>query len=107
MRNSYDSLADGCLEELLQKNAEGGDVFTMLETAAGKATEGPIYEFWKQIHVVPVWVDKEQIIRGQDVFYRYGGAALTGLCYQSLLGGLAAQRITETLGMRTASPCSL
>lgn len=33
-------------------------------------------------------VDWEQIARGQDVFYRYGGPALTGLCFQSLLGGM-------------------
>ncbi|RAL66063.1 hypothetical protein DID88_005723 [Monilinia fructigena] len=35
--------------------------------------------------------------RGQDVFYRYGGAALTGLAYQSLLGGMGAARVTEVL----------
>lgn len=42
-------------------------------------------------------VDWEQIARGQDVFYRYGGANLTGLAYQSLLGGMGAARVVETL----------
>jgi len=46
---------------------------------------------------VPPWVDWEQIRRGQDVFYRYGGANLTGLAYQSLLGGMGAARVVETL----------
>lgn len=46
---------------------------------------------------VPDWVDWEQIARGQDVFYRYGGANLTGLAYQSLLGGMGAARVVETL----------
>lgn len=46
----------------------------------------------------PPWpVDWAQIARGQDVFYRYGGANLTGLAYQSLLGGMGAARVVETL----------
>lgn len=46
---------------------------------------------------MPEWVDWAQIERGQDVFYRYGGACLTGLAYQSLLGGMGAARVVETL----------
>lgn len=42
-------------------------------------------------------MDWDQIARGQDVFYRYGGANLTGLAYQSLLGGMGAARVVETL----------
>ncbi|GAB7352807.1 hypothetical protein MBLNU459_g3424t2 [Dothideomycetes sp. NU459] len=58
----------------------------------------PILErFWKEVNTVPSWVDWEQIARGQDVFYRYGGANLTGLAYQSLLGGMGAARVVETL----------
>lgn len=53
--------------------------------------------FWKEITTVPPWVDWDQIKRGQDVFYRYGGACLTGLAYQSLLGGMGAARVVETL----------
>ncbi|SMQ46662.1 unnamed protein product [Zymoseptoria tritici ST99CH_3D7] len=54
-------------------------------------------EFWKEINIVPEWVDWAQLERGQDVFYRYGGACLTGLAYQSLLGGMGAARVVETL----------
>lgn len=54
-------------------------------------------ELWDQVNAVPEWVDWDQIARGQDVFYRYGGACLTGLAYQSLLGGMGAARVVETL----------
>lgn len=52
---------------------------------------------WDEVTTIPEWVDWDQIERGQDVFYRYGGAALTGLAYQSLLGGMGAARTIETL----------
>ena len=45
-------------------------------------------DFWKEVNRVPSWVDWDQIARGQDCFYRYGGPALTGLAFQSLLGGM-------------------
>lgn len=54
-------------------------------------------KFWEDVNAVPDWVDWAQIQRGQDVFYRYGGACLTGLAYQSLLGGMGAARVVETL----------
>ncbi|KAK5175029.1 uncharacterized protein LTR77_000165 [Saxophila tyrrhenica] len=56
-----------------------------------------LQRFWTEVNTVPPWVDWEQIRRGQDVFYRYGGACLTGLAYQSLLGGMGAARVVETL----------
>lgn len=43
---------------------------------------------WADVNTVPPWVCWEQIGRGQEVFYRYGGPALTGLAFQSLLGGM-------------------
>ena len=54
-------------------------------------------KLWDQVNTVPDWVDWEQIQRGQDTFYRYGAAAITGLAFQSLLGGMGAARVTETL----------
>lgn len=56
-----------------------------------------LHELWEEVNHVPPWVDWDQIKRGQDVFYRYGGPALTGLTYQSLLGGMGAARVVETL----------
>ena len=31
-------------------------------------------KLWAEVNTVPSWVDWEQIARGQDVFYRYGGS---------------------------------
>ena len=36
-------------------------------------------ELWAEVNTVPEWVDFEQIARGQEVFYRYGGVALTAV----------------------------
>ena len=54
-------------------------------------------QLWTEVNTIPDWVDWAQIERGQNVFYRYGGPALTGLTYQSLLGGMGAARVVETL----------
>ncbi|KAK4507799.1 hypothetical protein PRZ48_001534 [Zasmidium cellare] len=70
------------LYAVLKDNAEGDEL---------------LQRFWREVHTVPEWVDWAQIERGQDVFYRYGGACLTGLAYQSLLGGMGAARVVETL----------
>ena len=45
-------------------------------------------DLWGAINDVPCWVDWNQIARGQDCFYRYGGAILTGLAFHSLVGGM-------------------
>ncbi|KAF5703336.1 4-hydroxyacetophenone monooxygenase [Fusarium mundagurra] len=62
-------------------------------------TEHPkLQELWDKVNTTPDWVDWDQIARGQDVLYRYGGAAFTGLTYQSLVGGTAGARVAEVLG---------
>ena len=71
------------------------DLYAILRDHA--ETDATLQRFWKEVNTVPEWVDWEQIGRGQDVFYRYGGANLTGLAYQSLLGGMGAARVVETL----------
>ena len=71
------------------------DLFLLLKE---NATKDPVLlQFWAEIHTVPSWIDWGQLARGQDVFYRYGGAALTGLAFQSLLGGMGNSRVVETL----------
>ncbi|KAI8934846.1 hypothetical protein NX059_008525 [Plenodomus lindquistii] len=71
------------------------DLYALLEEH--HATDEKLDELWQQIQTVPEWVNWEQIERGQDVFYRYGGPAFVGLTYQSLLGGMGAARVVETL----------
>ncbi|KAF5589842.1 flavin-binding monooxygenase-like family [Fusarium subglutinans] len=62
-------------------------------------TEHPkLQKLWEEVNTTPDWVDWDQIARGQDVLYRYGGAAFTGLTYQSLVGGTAGARVAEVLG---------
>ena len=71
------------------------DLYILLRDNASK--DHKLNELWTEVNTVPEWVDWKQIARGQDVFYRYGGAAFTGLAYQSLLGGMGAARVVETL----------
>lgn len=64
------------------------DLFILLRDNAEK--DEKLGELWEQVNTVPDWVDWDQIARGQEVFYRYGGPSLTGLAYQSLLGGMVS-----------------
>jgi hypothetical protein len=127
MKFSYDVLAEECLDRLnvisppqkgtLPRNdttrnalssvpgteeekkeplpAPKRDLYALLEEH--HESDPKLVELWRQVHTVPEWVDWEQVARGQDVFYRYGGPALTGLTFQSLLGGMGAARVVETL----------
>lgn len=53
------------------------DLYELLEKHA--ATDTKIGRLWDEIHTVPDWVDWEQIEKGQKVFYRYGGPAITAV----------------------------
>ncbi|KAF1991398.1 hypothetical protein K402DRAFT_322482 [Aulographum hederae CBS 113979] len=125
MKHTYDVLGEECLKRLneisppprsalprnnglyAEKTAESTvdqedapppaprDLYILLRDNAEK--DPKLRELWEEINTIPDWVDWKQIERGQDVFYRYGGANLTGLAYQSLLGGMGAARVVETL----------
>lgn len=121
LKFSCDTLADECLEILdkispparpglprnrereaeQDKKTESGDpapardLYILLRDNVDK--DEKLQKLWKQVNTVPDWVDWEQIERGQDTFYRYSAAAITGLAFQSLLGGMGAARVTETL----------
>ena len=71
------------------------DLYVLLQDH--KESDELLQRFWREVTTVPEWVDWEQIRRGQDTFYRYGAANFTGLAYQSLLGGMGAARVVETL----------
>ena len=46
------------------------------------ASEDPkLIEMWNQVNTTPEWVDWDQIGRGQEVFYRYAGVAMTAVCF--------------------------
>ncbi|KAF1997884.1 hypothetical protein P154DRAFT_269255 [Amniculicola lignicola CBS 123094] len=127
MKHKYDVLAEECLERLneispptspylprnnshqtpvLDPQSMGEekkevlpmpqrDLYALLEEH--QASDPKLSQLWEEVNTVPPWVDWGQIERGQDVFYRYGAPALTGLAWQSLLGGMGAARVVETL----------
>ncbi|KAJ0124954.1 tat pathway signal sequence [Diaporthe amygdali] len=71
------------------------DLYALLEQH--QASDPKLNELWTQVHTVPSWVDWDQIKRGQDVFYRYGGPSIVSLTFQSLVGGMGGWRVVETL----------
>lgn len=99
LKFSYDTLADECLERLdiisppfskeLPRNQsrrpikEGSDpppkrdLYELLKNHHSE--DEKLDQLWKEVNTVPEWVDWDQIVRGQDVFYRYGGPALTAV----------------------------
>ena len=101
MKYSYDTLGEECLNRLdeispptsaaLPRNQsrfpekENGepapkrDLYKLLEDHS--STDEKLGELWKEVNTIPDWVDWEQIERGQEVFYRYGGPALTAASY--------------------------
>ena len=100
LRHQSDTLADRAFLELnlLPKQ----DAFTSLERAILDPRNTACIELWNEANHVPEFVDWDQIERGQDVFYKYAGAALTGLLNDSLIGGFGSRRISEVL-VRTGS----
>ncbi|KAL4944654.1 hypothetical protein BDV06DRAFT_220057 [Aspergillus oleicola] len=107
---TYDKLADDCITRLNELSppdkyrpkagepatkAPKRDLFALLEKHA--KDDPKLEELWTEINTVPDWVDWDQIKRGQEVFFRYGMAILNVLSFQSLLGGMGANRIVETL----------
>ncbi|KZF19996.1 hypothetical protein L228DRAFT_33364 [Xylona heveae TC161] len=109
LKYTYDELADECLDKLDgipgstagdagtndKHSGPSRDLYALLRDNA--ESDKSLGKLWNQVHAIPDWVDWAQVARGQEVFYRYGGAALTGLAFQSLLGGMGATRVVETL----------
>ena len=62
------------------------DLYVLLRDNATKNTT--LTRLWNEANSVPPWVNWDQIAKGQECFYRYGGAVLTGLAFHSLLGGM-------------------
>src|SRR2546423_5208462 len=114
LKYSYDTLAEECLnvlnaivppetatvqrEHVEDKTPRGKvkrDLYLLLRDNVER--DERLRQLWDEANTIPAWVDWNQIARGQEVFYRYGGATLTGLAYQSLLGGMGANRVVEVL----------
>ncbi|KAM5342964.1 hypothetical protein ACJ41O_013930 [Fusarium nematophilum] len=106
---SYDKLATDALDRLddispptskgwkCPHGAGDGqrDLYLLLQKHAG--SDEVLGQLWNEASTVPEWVDWEQIERGQKVVYQFSGQILLGLLYKSLLGGMGAYRVVETL----------
>ncbi|KAK4228332.1 hypothetical protein QBC38DRAFT_475429 [Podospora fimiseda] len=53
--------------------------------------------FWTHLITLPPFISPPQILRAQKIFYRHLGPIITGLTFQSLLGGLSSPQISTTL----------
>ncbi|KAI0137265.1 tat pathway signal sequence [Xylariales sp. AK1849] len=112
---TYDTVASEALDRLdeivppvfvgSRKNTEGTgepkeqtkhrDLYKLVQEHA--TTDEKVGKLWDEVNTLPEWVDWEQLERGQKVFWRYGGPALTALTFLSLLGGMSSGRTVETL----------
>jgi hypothetical protein len=99
LKYSYDVLAEECLNRLdaisppatgelprsrsrvptkeKAEHAPKRDLYALLRDHASE--DEKLGELWEEVNTIPEWVDWDQIARGQDVFYRYGGVALTAV----------------------------
>ncbi|KAI1428736.1 hypothetical protein F5Y12DRAFT_628980 [Xylaria sp. FL1777] len=71
------------------------DMYELIQEYASK--DEKIGKLWNEVNTVPEWVDWDQIERGQKIFFRYGGPAISTLTFLSLLGGMGSARTVETL----------
>jgi hypothetical protein len=51
------------------------DLYELIQEHASK--DEKIGNLWTEINTIPEWVDWDQIERGQKIFFRYGGPAMT------------------------------
>ncbi|KAK8039255.1 tat pathway signal sequence [Apiospora rasikravindrae] len=78
-----------------QEKKRHRDLFKLVKEHGN--SDEKLRKLWTEVNTVPEWVDWEQIERGQNVFWRYGGPSVTTLMFLSLLGGMGARRPVETL----------
>jgi len=55
------------------------DLYALLRDHRHGEGNEKLLELWNEITDLPDWVDWDQIARGQEVFYRYAGVALTAV----------------------------
>jgi hypothetical protein len=72
-------------KEVEKEEKKRRDLYELLRDNASEG--GALGELWDQVNNIPDWVDWDQIARGQDVFYRYGGPALTAVSPHLVVSG--------------------
>ncbi len=96
LRYKYDELGAAALDKLqsisarnVEEKGLGGasgklDLYALLRD--NYQTDEVLSTFWHELHTVPDWVDWTQIARGQEFFYRYAAANVTGFALQGFVG---------------------
>ena len=51
------------------------DMYQLMQEYAPQ--DDVIGKLWNEVNTVPEWVDLEQLERGQKIFFRYGGPAIS------------------------------
>ncbi|KAJ6151548.1 hypothetical protein N7470_007145 [Penicillium chermesinum] len=107
LQQEFDVLADQALEKLQALKA-----LTASQSETGRPPESDLYEilkanhqqddvlhrFWDQVHVVPDWVDWQQLERAQAHFPRYALPHMIGFALQAFLAeASASSRVVEVL----------
>lgn len=96
LRQQYDELGAAALEKLQViraslladsqahgTNPPSNDLYTLLKEH--HHTDETLTAFWNDTHVVPEWVDWEQLARAQKIFYRYAIANIVGFALQGFV----------------------
>ncbi|KAL8651446.1 MAG: hypothetical protein Q9226_004707, partial [Calogaya cf. arnoldii] len=68
------NLANEDVRQSLSPKTPKRDLYTLLRDNASK--DEVLGRLWTESNTIPSWVCWEQIERGQEVFYRYGGPAV-------------------------------
>lgn len=101
-RNLSDDLADAALPAILGEGG-GTDLLSRLELAATQPNPDPsVQRFWAHLHSgfeQPLWPSREQVLRGQAVFYRYAPQILASLLQFSLSSGFSSPRVSRILNI--------
>ena len=96
MRYDYDKLGAAALKKLQEipvedfkgkdktKSRGKVDLYALLRDKY--QTDPVLSQLWHEVHTVPAWVDWEQLARGQEFFYRYAVANITGFALQGFVG---------------------
>jgi len=90
-RRRGDELADRVLHQL--DVAPGQDTLDCIRQSRCDAAN----EFMDKYAQIPVWVDMQQIQRGQAVFWRYASPMLALLLHFSLIVGVSAPMVNQVL----------
>lgn len=102
MRNESDDLADEYIKFCFSKHLKLDDD-EQLKALLNSSNEldfnmnSKLQNFANNVGKIPDWVDRNLLIHGQLIFWRYLSICSIGLLYFSLIGGFSAPKIIKVL----------